>query len=61
MKKSLSLAIAFGLSLCAASLFTGCSSTGSSDSASPGTYYGPSTENTPNYTEQMRSYFRNNW
>ncbi|MEM7601883.1 MAG: hypothetical protein AAF357_10775 [Verrucomicrobiota bacterium] len=47
----------------AASLFalSSCTPSAPADGTTNQGFYGPSTENTPNYTDQLRSEFRNNW
>ncbi len=50
------LAVAAGTIACLVS----CTPSETGDGTTSG-FYGPSTANTPNYTEQLRSEFRNNW
>lgn len=42
-------------------ILSGCSKSKWGDGDMSGSYYGPSSSNTVNYTDQKRSDFRNNW
>ncbi|MDF1657598.1 MAG: hypothetical protein P1U58_08290 [Verrucomicrobiales bacterium] len=52
----------FLTAIAASALFALSSCTPSNKNSGTNTgFYGPSTENTSNYTDQLRSEFRNNW
>ncbi|MDA7926752.1 hypothetical protein N9B21_01815 [Verrucomicrobiales bacterium] len=61
MKISLNHILFSGLCLASLLAFTGCTPAETGGGSEPGAFYGPNTSNTPDYTDNMRSEFRNNW
>jgi len=60
MKTTISRLVLCTLTIGAFLVLASCTPSDSGDGTTSG-FYGPSTANTPDYTENLRSEFRNNW